>query len=49
VYGFGAVILMWSPSTAVRRQGRSQESRAAGGTRVPRATNMRLHRESSIA
>src|SRR3972149_2720679 len=49
VYVFSAAIFMWSPSTAVRRQGRSQESSAAGGTLVARAMSIRLHRDSSIA
>jgi hypothetical protein len=49
VYVFGAEILMWSPSTAVSRQGRSQESSAVGGTLEARAIRMRFHRESSIA
>src|SRR2546426_12844816 len=45
--GFGAPIRRWSPSTARSRQGRSQLSKAAGGTLCDTDSRRRAHRLSN--
>ena len=49
VYLFGAAIRRSSPSSAARRHGRSQESRALAGNRRSSSVSMRSHKESSIS